>query len=85
MHLHVHCTLSLSLSAESSESLYHRPPLRMSRKCMCAGHDHLAWNRPYFSETCRSVDPTRSTGQRDLLKKRKKKKVFEFWENPFLG
>ena len=32
---HIHCTLSLILSAESSESLYHRLPPRMSKKCMC--------------------------------------------------
>ena len=25
MHPHIHCTLSLSLGVESSESLYHRP------------------------------------------------------------
>ena len=27
MHQHIHCTLSLIMSAESSESLYHRLPL----------------------------------------------------------
>ena len=52
MHPHVHCTRSLSLSAENSESIYHRLPLGMSRKCMCGGDDHLAWKRLVFSETC---------------------------------
>ena len=33
MHPHIHYTLSLFLSAESRESLHHRPPPRMSRKC----------------------------------------------------
>ena len=40
MHLHIHCTLSLFPSVESSESLYHRLPLGMLRKCMCGGDDH---------------------------------------------
>ena len=40
MHPHIHCTLSLFPSVESSESLYHRLPLGMSRKCMCGGDDH---------------------------------------------
>ena len=39
MHPHIHCTLSLILSAESSESLYHRLPPGMSRKCMCGVDD----------------------------------------------
>ena len=34
MHPHIHCTLSLFPSVESSESLYHRLPLGMSRKCI---------------------------------------------------
>ena len=52
MHLHIHCTLSLILSVESSESLYHRLPPGMSRKGMCGVDDHLAWKRPVSSETC---------------------------------
>ena len=52
MHPHVHCTLSLSLSAENSESLYHRLTPRMSKKCVCGGDDHLAWKRPIFLEMC---------------------------------
>ena len=35
MHPHIHCTLSLILSVENSESLYHRLLPGMSRKCMC--------------------------------------------------
>ena len=46
MHPHIHCTLSLFLSVESSESLYHRLPPGMSRKCICGVDDHLAWKRP---------------------------------------
>ena len=59
MHPHVHGTLSLSLSAENSESLYHRPPPGMSRKCMCGGDDDLAWKCPIFLETCRRLCITR--------------------------
>ena len=50
--------LVYSLSAESSESLYHRPPLGMSRKCMCGGNDHLAWKHLVSSETCRRLCTT---------------------------
>ena len=39
MHPHIHCTLSLFLSIECSESLYHRLPPRMSRKCTCGVDD----------------------------------------------
>ena len=42
MRPHIHCTLSLFLNVESCESLNHRPPPGMSRKCMCGGDDHLA-------------------------------------------
>ena len=49
MHPHIHYTLSLFLSAESRESLLHRPPPRMSRKCMCGVDDHLAWKHPVTS------------------------------------
>ena len=55
MHPHIHCTLSLFLSVESSESLYHRLPPGMSRKCMCGVDDHVAWKRPVSSETCRRL------------------------------
>ena len=55
MHPHIHYTLSLSLSAESSERLYPRLPPGMLRKCMCGGDDHLAWKRLVSSETCRRV------------------------------
>ena len=55
MHPYIHCTLSLSLSAESSKSLYHRPPPVMSRKCMCGGDDHLAWKHLVSLETCRRL------------------------------
>ena len=55
MHPHIHCTLSLIMSVESSESLYHRLPPEMSRKCMCGVDDHLAWKRLVSSETCREV------------------------------
>ena len=58
MHPHIHCILSLFLSAESSESLYHRPPLGMSRKCMCGVDDHLAWKSPVSSEMCRRLCTT---------------------------
>ena len=58
MHPHIQCTLSLILSAESSESLYHRLPLGMSKKCMCGVDDHLAWKRPISSETCRRLCTT---------------------------
>ena len=58
MHPHIHYTLSLFLSAESRESLHHRPPPGMSRKCMCGGDDHLAWKRPVSSETCRRLCTT---------------------------
>ena len=58
MHPYIHCTLSLILSAESSENLYHRLPLRMSRKCMCGVDDHLAWKHPVSSETCRRLCTT---------------------------
>ena len=59
MHPHIHCTLSLILSIESSESLYHKLPHGMSRKCMCGVDDHLAKKRPVFSETCRRLCTTR--------------------------
>ena len=55
MHPHIHCTLSLILSAESSKSLYHRLPSGMSRKCMCGVDDHLVWKRPIYSEMCRRL------------------------------
>ena len=55
MHPHKHCTLSLFLSVESGESLYHRLPPRMLRKCMCGGDDHLAWKRPITLEACRRL------------------------------
>ena len=55
MHLHIHCILSLFLSVEIIESLYHRPPPGMSRKCMCGCDDHLAWKRPVSSEACRRL------------------------------
>ena len=55
MHPHIHCIRSLSLSAENSESLYHRPPLGMLRKCICGDDDHLAWKHPVSSETCRRL------------------------------
>ena len=55
MHPHIHCTLSLILSAESSESIYHRLPLGMSRNCMCGFDDHFAWKRPFSSKTCRRL------------------------------
>ena len=35
MHPHIHYTLSLFLSVESRESLHHRSPPGMSRKCAC--------------------------------------------------
>ena len=52
---HIHYTLSLILSAESSESIYHRLPPGMSRKCMCGVDDHLAWKRSVSSEMCRRL------------------------------
>ena len=55
MHPHIHCALSLFMSTESSESLYHRLPLEMARKCMCGGDDHLAWKRLVFPETCKRL------------------------------
>ena len=58
MHPHIHCTLSLIPSVESSESLYHRLPLRMSRKFMCRVDDHLAWKSPVSSEMCRRLCTT---------------------------
>ena len=58
MHSHIHYTFSLFLSAESRESLYHRLPLGMSRKCMCGVDDHLAWKRPVSLETCRRLCTT---------------------------
>ena len=62
MHPHIHYTLSLFLSVESSESLYHRLPPGMSRKCMCGVDDHLAWKRPVSLEMCRRL---RTTGGYD--------------------
>ena len=62
MHPHIHYTLSLFLSAESRESLHHRPAPGMARKCMCGGDDHLAGKRPVSSETCRRL---RTTGGYD--------------------
>ena len=56
---HIFCTLRLFLSVESSESLYHRLPLGMSRKCMCGGDDHLAWKCLVSSEACRRLRTTR--------------------------
>ena len=53
MHPHNHHTPRLQPSAESSESLYHRPLLGMSRKCMCGGDDHLTWKRLVSFEACR--------------------------------
>ena len=58
MHPHIHYTLSLFLSAESRESLHHRLPPGMSRKCMCGGDDHLAWKHPVTSKTCRRLRTT---------------------------
>ena len=55
MHPHIHCTLSLFLSVESSESIYHRLTSRMLRKCMCGGDDHLAWKRPVTPPTWHRV------------------------------
>ena len=55
IHPHIHCTLSLILSAESSESLYHRLPPGMLRKCMCGVDDHLTWKCLVSSETCRRL------------------------------
>ena len=62
MHPHIHYTLSLFLSVESRESLDHRPPPGMSRKCMCGGDGHLAWKRPITLKTCRRL---RTTGGYD--------------------
>ena len=62
MHPHIHYTLSLFLSVESGESLYHRLPPGMSRKCMCGVDDHLAWKRPVSLEMCRRL---RTTGGYD--------------------
>ena len=59
MHPHIYCTLSLILSAESSESLYHRLPLGMSRKCTCGVDDHLAWKCFVHSETYRRLCTTK--------------------------
>ena len=58
MHPHIHCTLSIFLSVESGESLCHRLPPEMLRKCMCGVDDHLAWKRPVSSETCRRLCTT---------------------------
>ena len=58
MHPRIHCTRSLSLRAENSESLYHRLPIGMSRKCMYGGDDHLAWKLLVFSKTCRRLCTT---------------------------
>ena len=55
MHPHIHYTLNLPMSGKSSESLYHRPPPRMSNKFMCGGDDHLTWKHPVFLETCRRL------------------------------
>ena len=55
MHPRIHCTFSLFLSVESSESLYHKLPPRMLRKCMCGGDDHLAWKLPISLEACRRL------------------------------
>ena len=55
MHPHIHCTISLILITESSESLNHRLPPGMSRKCMCGVDDHFAWKCPVSSETCRRL------------------------------
>ena len=71
MHQHIHCTLSLFLSAESSESLYHRLPPGMSRKCMCGVDGHLAWKRPVSSETIGGYVPLEGTipPARDFFKR----------------
>ena len=58
MHPHIHYTLSLFMSIENSESLYHRLPFEMPRKCMCGGDDHLAWKRLVFSEMCKRLCTT---------------------------
>ena len=58
IHPQIHCTLSLILSVESSESFYHRLPFGMSRKCMCGVDDHLAWKRLVSSKTCRRLCTT---------------------------
>ena len=58
MYQHIHCAISLFLSAESSESLYHRPPNGMLRKCMCGVDEHLAWKHPVSLETCRRLCTT---------------------------
>ena len=52
IHPHIHYTLSLILSAESSESIYHGLSPGMSRKCMCGVDDHLAWKHLISLETC---------------------------------
>ena len=58
MNLYIHCTLSLFLSVESSESLHHRLPPGMSRKCMCGVDDHLPWKLSVSLETCRRLCTT---------------------------
>ena len=63
MHPHIHYTLSLFLSAESRESLHHRSPPGMSRKCMCGGDGHLAWKRPGGC-TLKNVGPQRDLNMR---------------------
>ena len=61
MHPHIHYTLSLFLSAESRESLLHRLPPGMSRKCMCGVDDHLAWKRPVTSRRVGGCVPPEGT------------------------
>ena len=61
MHPHIRYTLSLFLSVESSESLYHRLPPRMLRKCMCGGDDHLAWKHPSLWRRAEGYVPLEGT------------------------
>ena len=61
MHPHIHCTLSLILSVESSESLYHRLPPGISRKCMCRVDEHLAWKCHVSSENVGGCVPMEGT------------------------
>ena len=65
IHPHIHCTLSLILNAESSESLYHRLPLGMSRKCRYGVDDHLTWKHPCHAPipgSTRLANPNRFRG-----------------------
>ena len=70
MHPHIHYTLSLFLSGESRESLHHRPPPGMSRKCMCEGDDHLHGSAPSLRRRVGGCVPPEGTiaPTRDLFK-----------------